>query len=244
MANRAATTELLPPGSHAVSFHGSLDEAVRNMAGFVRGGYFFRQPSAVFSNDADRIARYRAAVAPENPWLKEAFHEIAGLHVRNEPGGWRPIDAPMRFASEHPEGVSICGDTLAGAIDRSNLEEALRYEAWFDALRPFPHRAMCPYDLGRMPVELANEVLPGMAARHSHVVLSSDPRPSVQLLQLLVVPSLSDAPPIALHWRSRALDRGLLRPEGDDRALRLTPRGELLVRATRVRPGARVPAPG
>ena len=237
MTQWVANASDLPPGSHALSFHASLDEAVRTMADFLLGAHYYNQPARVYTDNDERWRRYRDAVSVESPWLADAVQRIPGPHTCPTPDGRRPVEAAMAFANDHPNGATLAGDTIPDAFDRGSAPEYLRYEAWFDGLRPFRHRAMCPYDLVRMPVVGSGELIRGLLANHSHVVLSSDARPAVRLVQLLALPSLDEAPREWARWIDRARDRGLIdRSRTPDAPVALTMRGSLAVRALRALP--------
>lgn len=233
MAASVRSAADLPPGCHALAFYASPDEAARNMGDFVRGAFYFGQPALVVSNNHERLERYRQQLVPDTPWLAGAFAPIDGPHTRSTADGLRPLEPVMSFAAANPEGATLCGDTIPDYLSEETVEDYLRYESWFDGLRPFSHRALCPYDLARLPVEVAGATLGGLLRNHSHAVLSTDPSPAVQLLQLLVVPYLDPVDPARRGALERALARGLIRPEASGDALRLTARGELFVRALR-----------
>lgn len=232
-----ATYEELPMGSHSLGFYSNRPEAAHNMAGFLKGASQLHQSAMVLTSDDEMMSLYRQAVEKDVPEMLGALHRIQGPHVRPTGSGLRPVSEVDRFASAHPEGATMCGDTIPGILNRRTLASLLAYEDWFDTLRPFYHRGLCPYDLNNIPVDRAAEALTSLASAHSHAVLSSSPQPSAQFLQLLVVPLVENPPKEHLGWLARAVDRGLIEAEHEDRtAPALTPRGETFARALRALP--------
>ncbi len=234
MLQLVPTTEAIPAGGHALSFYASRPEVAHQMAGFLRGAQERDQDALVLTADDGMLALYRDAVEREVPEMLAALHRIPGPHVQPTPDGWRPLPEVGAFASAHPDGASMCGDTLPSLISRRTIEPLLAYEDWFDDLRPFPHRGLCPYDLTIFPVDRVPEMFTRLGEAHSHLVLSDDPAPAAQFLQLLVLPLLENPPEEQLGWLVRAADNGLVddrRPEGE--AAGLTPRGEQFARALR-----------
>ncbi len=229
-----STAEALPSGSHALGFYADRPEAARQMANFLKGAEDRQQAAMVLTADDGMLELYRQAVEREVPAMIEALHRIPGPHVRPTADGWRPVPEVAEFASAHPNGASMCGDTLPSLISRRTIEPLLSYEDWFDDLRPFPHRGLCPYDLTIFPVDRVPEMFTRLAEAHTHLVLSAVPEPSTQFLQLLVLPLLENPPPEQLGWMVRAADNGLIddeRPDGE--AAGLTPRGAQFARALR-----------
>lgn len=231
MMRLVPTPEDLPPGSHALSFYASPPEAARNVAKFLRGAQKRSQRAMVLTSSDQMMGLYRGEVARRAPKMLDALRRIPGPHARPTPDGLRPLTEVMEFAAAHPEGATLCGDTIPGFLDRRTLPGILDYEDWFDGLRPYPHRGLCPYDLGRLPVERAPEALARLARAHSHAVLSDDPSPAVRFLQLFVLPHVENPPDEHLGWLARAVDYGLVERDHPERPVALTPRGENFARA-------------
>jgi len=231
MVELLSDTREIAPGAHAIEFHASPTEAARNMARFLRGADDHHQSALILTADDAQLARYRAAAAEIAPAMAGSFRRIAGLHTYATADGRRPDPSAMQFAADHPRGASLSGDTISGDLNRRNLEEYLAYEAWFDRLRPFPHRALCPYDLTQLPLDRASEALRELVRHHTHAVLSDDPNPGVQLLQLLLVPLLDRPPEPHRVYLERAIAERLVERRGRDDVVGLTLRGEQLVRA-------------
>ncbi|HTT16846.1 MAG TPA: hypothetical protein VMH49_05775 [Thermoplasmata archaeon] len=220
------TPEELPPGSHSIALYGSAPEAARQMAGFLKGAHDRRQSAMVLTASDRMMDLYRGEISRRVPAMLSSLRRIPGPQVTPTADGLRPIPEVLRFAAEHPEGATMCGDTIPGLLDRRNLSSVLAYESWFDGLRPFQHRGLCPYDLYRLPVERAPEALGVLAKSHTHGVLSDDPNPGVQFLQLLVLPHVENPPAEHLGWLARAVDYGLIEERPREDTVALTPRGE------------------
>jgi len=226
-----------PPGSHSIGFYGSRPEAAHNIASFLRGAHDHHQDAIVLTADDDMMSLYREAVQREVPQLLNSLHRIPGPHIRSTADGFRPVDDAMDFAQAHPGGASMCGDTIPDLLSRQTLPNVLVYEDWFDSLRPFYHRGLCPYDLNNFPVDRASEAFTRLTKAHTHGVLSRDPEPSTQFLQLLVLPAVENPPEAHLGWLARAVDRGFIDDDQDEgQAANLTPRGEVFARALRGMP--------
>lgn len=223
--------EELPAGSHSLSLYASPREAADQMASFLKGARELGQPALVLTDNDSMMPLYREAVAKTVPELMDSFRRIPGSHTYETPEGRRPVPAALEFAASHPEGASLCGDTIPSILNRNSLASVLAYEDWFDTLRPFYHRGLCPYDLGRIPVERAPEALERLAGAHTHAVLSNDPSPGVRFLQLLVLPHVENPPSEHLGWLAQAVEYGLIQEEPGERSVGLTPRGADFARA-------------
>lgn len=231
MMRLVPTQEELPPGSHALSFYASRPEAARNMASFLRGARRRGQKAMVLTSDDRLLELYRRETSKQVPEMVDSFLRISGPHVRTTLDGLRPVPEVMEFASGHPEGATMCGDTIPSFLDRRSLPNILVYEAWFDSLRPFYHRGLCPYDLAHLPVDRAPEAFARLARAHTHAVLSNDPNPGVRFLQLLILPHVDNPPKEPLGWLARAVEYGLVDRDRASESVELTPRGENFARA-------------
>jgi len=225
------TQEELPPGSHSLSFYGSRPEAARNMASFLKGAHRRGQKAMVLTADNKMLELYRGEVSRQVPEMIDSFRPISGPHVRPTAEGLRPLPEVMEFAAAHPEGLTMAGDTIPSLLDRRSLPNILVYEDWFDSLRPFYHRGLCPYDLTHIPIDQAPDVLARLAKAHTHAVLSTDPNPGVRFLQLFVLPHMENPPEQQLGWLAQAVDYGLVDRDRRDESIELTPRGENFARA-------------
>jgi len=236
MMRLVPSQEELPSGSHSLSFYASPPEAARNMASFVRGARSRGQKALVLT-DNDRMAElYRREISKEVPELSDAVRRISGPHARPSDQGLKLVEDATEFAAAHPEGATMCGDTIPSFLDRRTLPNILVYEDWFDSLRPFYHRGLCPYDLAHLPVDQVPRTFARLAHAHTHAVLSSDPNPGVRFLQLLILPYVENPPKENLGWLAQAVEYGLVDQERDAEAVDLTPRGENFARALMAMP--------
>lgn len=231
MMRLVPSPEELPPGSHSLSFYGSRPEAARNMASFLRGARSRGQPAMIFTGDDEMVELYKGAVSKQVPEMLGAIRRIPGRHAVPTPDGLRPVAEVMEFAAAHPEGATMAGDTIPSFLNRRSLPNILVYEDWFDTLRPFYHRGLCPYDLVHLPVDQAPTALARLAQAHTHGVLSDDPNPGVRFLQLLILPHVENPPKEHLGWLAQAVDYGLVEREEEEEGVQLTPRGENFARA-------------
>lgn len=231
MLHLVETPEELPPGSHALAFYASRPEAARNMASFLKGGRDRGQEAMVLTADDGMLELYRREVSARVPEMADSVRRIPGFHVRPTPEGLRPTPEVLDFARTHPEGATMCGDTIPSLLDRRSLASLLAYEDWFDSLRPFYHRGLCPYDLSHFPIDRAPQALSQLAQTHTHAVLSNDPNPGPRFLQLLILPQVENPPEQHLGWLARAVDYGLIERDGAADAVELTPRGQNFARA-------------
>jgi hypothetical protein len=231
MMRLVSTQEELPPGCHALSFYASRPEAARNMASFLKGARSRGQKAMVLTADARMLELYQSEASKQIPEMVDSFVRISGPHARPTPEGLRPVPEVMSFASAHPEGATMCGDTIPSFLNRRSLASVLEYEDWFDTLRPFYHRGLCPYDLANIPVDRAPAAFSRLAKAHTHAVLSVDPNPGVRFLQLLILPYAENPPKEHLGWLTRAVDYGLIDRDGPEESVTLTPRGENFARA-------------
>jgi hypothetical protein len=231
MMRLVPSPEELPKGSHSLSFYASRPEAARNMASFLKGAHVQGQEAVVFTADDEMLELYREQVVKRVPEMVGAIRKIIGTHTRSTPDGLRPLPEAAEFASAHPEGASMCGDTIPSFLNRRNLSNILVYEDWYESLRPFYHRGLCPYDLAHLPVDRVPEAFSRLAKAHSHAVLSSDPNPGVRFLQLLILPHVENPPKEHLGWLAQAADYGLVQENDHNESFGLTPRGEHFARA-------------
>jgi hypothetical protein len=231
MMRLVPSPEELPVGSHALAFYGTAPEAAHHMASFVKGARNLNQSAIVLSSDDRMLGLYREELAQVAPELTDSLRRIRGPHARPTPDGLRPVEEVVVFARAHPEGATMSGDTIPSFLNRQSLDSILAYEEWFDSLRPFLHRGLCPYDLAHIPIDRVPEAIGRLATAHSHGVLSQDPHPGIRFLQLLVLPHVENPPPEHLGWLAQAVDYGLIDHEEDDESAELTPRGETFARA-------------
>lgn len=222
----------LPAGAHGIALYASPAEAARQMARFLRGARDLAQPErysprTTTSSASTRTpwarSRRRCGRSSTASPVRTPIRPRTGSARRRQPCSLRP---PIPRAR-------ACVGTRSPATSTGPISDRyLRYEAWFDSLRPFRHRAMCPYDLTRLPLDRATEAFARLASAHTHAVLSDDPNPGVRLLQLLLVPHLDRAPVAQDVYLRRAIDARLIAPRPGTRdVVGLTLRGQQLVRA-------------
>jgi hypothetical protein len=218
----------LPIGAHAVSLHVNHEEAAEHAAAFLAGTPE-GQAARYWVPEASLAHYYSDKLARRAPEQVGCVQIITHEQVAPVDGRLRPTPEIRAFADAHPEGISAGADTISLYWTAETIPEHLEYEAWFDEEVPrASSRFVCPYDLRRVPPEVAPEVLRELGAHHSHCVLSDSQEPAVRLLQLFLfgrreaVPA-SLAPTLA--WAERA---GLLEVGGAGE-LDLTDEGDRIV---------------
>ncbi|HTT35705.1 MAG TPA: hypothetical protein VMH78_07555 [Thermoplasmata archaeon] len=215
----------LPLGSHCVSFHVSREEAADHATEFIAGSppdkaasYWVSDPTLVAYYD-ERLSE----IAPDQVGCVRALdHE----QVESVDGRLRPVEEVRAFVGAHPEGVSGGADTLSQYLSPENVPEHLEYEAWFDEQSRDGSRFLCPYDLRRVPPDVAPMVLRELGQHHSHAVLSSSTEPAVKLLQLFVFATPAELPAILHETHAWARREGYLVESGPDQPLALSSKGE------------------
>lgn len=110
-------------------------------------------------------------------------------------------------------------------LDQPSPPAILDPEEWFDGLRPFRHRGLCPYDLARLLLEHASVVLRRLARAHSHLVLSHDSSPAVRSVHLLFLPRVESPPEENFRWLAHFVDYGLIAQSRNEAPVDLAPRG-------------------
>jgi hypothetical protein len=219
----------LPLGSHCVSFHVSQEEAADHAASFLAGTPE-DQAASYWVGDASLLPYYEEKLAETAPRQVGCVHLLETEQVAPEDGHLRPIPTVKEFVGAHPEGVTAAGETLSLYWTRETIPEHMEYEQWFDTLPRDDSRFLCPYDLRRVPPELAPSVLRDLGAHHSHAVLSASLEPAVRLLQLFVFATPSDLPDQLKDSRRWAEEHGLIAPTGPHEEMSLTEAGNQVVR--------------
>jgi hypothetical protein len=169
---------------------------------------------------------YNARVGQLVPGRGGLVRYLSTEQVEEREGRLRPVSDVTDFVEANPRGVTAAGETLSAYLNRDNIDAHLEYEAWFDALPRDDSRFLCPYDLRRLPVDQATEVLRSLGSHHNYVVLSRSTDPPIRLLQLFVFEKILEIPePLegTLGWaiRSDAVDIA-----GSPKALKLTRHGD------------------
>jgi hypothetical protein len=219
----------LPPGSHCASFHTTREEGTRQAISFL-AGIPEGQATSHWVPDPEAAAYYNLWLAREAP---EHVGCVAILpHEQVEPvdGKLRPVPEVRRFLDHHPEGVTAGGETITRYWKPENIPDHLEYEAWFQEQPLGRSRFLCPYDLRAVPSDLAPQVLRGLGAHHSHVVLSTSREPGARLLQLFLFPTIEEIPESVEGTLGWALKKDLVEIQRPIRELSITASGERVVR--------------
>jgi hypothetical protein len=216
----------LPTGAHAISFHATQDEAADHAISFLDGTP--DDQAATYWVPTPEIRDYYAdRLMVESPDHVGCVAVLPGPQTEPTGGKRRPAEEVVAFVSAHPEGVTAAGETITHYWTPEEVPSYLEYESWFDGQRRDGSRFLCPYDLRRVPPEMAPAVLRELGSHHSHIVLSSSADPAVRLIQLFVFPCQSQVPvrlQRSLRW---ALSEELIEPTDE---LALTSEGETLFR--------------
>ncbi len=221
----------LPTGSHCLELFASEDEAADRAAAFLAGA---EDPKATSYWVADErlVAVNRQQVARRDPRHEGNVHRLRGPQVVRRDGVLRPTGEIIRFVRDHPEGVTGgAASAITGYWTREEIPAYLEYEEWFHRQARGRSRFLCPYDLRKVPVDLAAEVLPQLARHHSHLVLSSVRHPTTLLVQLLVFPRADSVPKELRKVLDWALREGLVGLEGREKRPVLARKGEDLALA-------------
>jgi hypothetical protein len=222
----------LPTGAHCLDFFSSEDEAADHATAFLAGA--LDPEAASYWVAGDKLLAYCQEKAEErDPALAAQIHVLDGPQAVPTEGKLRPAPEIVRFLKAHPEGVTAAGATITEYWTREQIPGYIEYERWFEAQERSSSRFLCPYDLRKVPTDLADSVLPDLIAAHSHVVLSKLPNPASLMLQLLIFPQSELVPSefrALLEWGLN--ERNLLWKETGD-GLVLTPQGEHFARALR-----------
>jgi hypothetical protein len=219
----------LPVGSHCVSFHASRGESAQHAVDFIAGAPA-GQATSYWVPDAETAQYYSLWLAQEVP---DHVGCVAVLnHEQVEPieAKLRPVEEVRQFVSEHPEGVSACGETITKYWSRETVPAHLEYEAWFQTQPMAASRFLCPYDLRAVPPDLATRVLRDLGAHHSHVTLSKSVEPGARLLQLFIFPTVEEVPEVVEGTLGWAMKKDLVEIQRPVRELALTAMGEEVVR--------------
>lgn len=219
----------LPLGSHCVSFHASREEAADHAARFLAGTPS-GQAASYWVPDASLIAYYDERVRTHAPQQVGCVQPLGHEQVDWVDGKLRPTSEVSAFVRDHPEGVTAAGETLSLYWTSDTIPQHLEYEQWFDE-QPREHsRFLCPYDLRKVPPDMAPNVLRELGAHHSHALLSDSQEPAVRLLQLFVFGNPDQLPAQLTETYQWAVGSGFVEDRGPREEMSLTRLGELLVR--------------
>ncbi|HTW76331.1 MAG TPA: hypothetical protein VMG14_01000 [Thermoplasmata archaeon] len=219
----------LPPGAHGLSFHSDSNEAQDHAVRFLSGAP--KEAAASYWVATPEIAeRYNERLASDLPERVGCVASLGHEQVEDHEGRLRPVGEVTEFVREHPDGVTAAADTISLFWDLESVPEHLEYEEWFQEQPRDRSRFLCPYDLRRVPADVAPDVLRDLGRHHTHVVLSSSPEPAVRLLQLFVFGTPSELPKqlgSELRW---AREHRLVHAAGPDVPFELTEQGRVAVR--------------
>ncbi|HTP54251.1 MAG TPA: hypothetical protein VML94_04705 [Thermoplasmata archaeon] len=222
----------LPTGAHCLDLFSSEDEAAEHATAFLAGA-LDPDASSYWVAGNSLLAYCQEKASERDPSLSDRFHVLDGPQVLPTHGKLRPAPEVVRFLKAHPDGVTAAAATITEYWTREQIPGYIEYERWFDEQERSSSRFLCPYDLRKVPTDLAASVLPQLIASHSHVALSKYPNPASQMLQLLIFPQRDLVPsefrPL-LDWG--LTERNLLWKATDD-GLELTAQGEHFARALR-----------
>lgn len=220
--------EQLPLGSHCLSLHTSPAESVEHAADFLAGNPPGKAPS-YWIGDASLAAYYHERIAAKAPDCIGCVHVLREEQVTPEEGRLRPIPVIREFIRSHPGGVSGGADTIGLYWTRETVPEHLEYEAWFQSQPRDGSRFICPYDLRRIPVREAPQILRELGAQHTHVALSASTEPAVRLLQLFLFDRRSELPEALAPVLAWGQLNHLVDLVGEEESLHLTSAGERVV---------------
>ncbi len=206
----------LPMGSHCLELFASEEEAADRAASFLAGAEDPKATSYWVADDR-LVALNREHVARRDPRHEGNVHRLRGPQVVRREGVLRPTGEIIRFVRGHPEGVTGGAAAITGYWTREEIPAYLEYEEWFHRQARERSRFLCPYDLRKVPADLAAGVLPELARHHSHLVVSSVRQPASLLVQLLVFPSAGSVPKELRKVLNWAVREGLLGLEGHEK---------------------------
>jgi hypothetical protein len=218
----------LPLGSHALSFHSSQREAADQAIAFLDGRPV-GQPAAYWVAERGLLRYYRDESGVGGSAASESVRVLRGPQVRLLRGRLRPVESVRRFVAAHPEGVTAAGETLTRYWTPHNILDHLEYEAWFNRQPWRNSRFLCPYDLRRIPPDMAPRLLRALASHHSHVVLSRAADPAGWLLQLFAFGTPENLPDEVRSILDWAAESGWTRVHARSGEIGLTPAGRRMV---------------
>lgn len=220
----------LPLGAHGLSFHASRDEATEHAVSFLAGNPPGKAAS-YWVPDTEQESLYNERLAEAGSDQVGCVRALDGPQVAEEHGRLRPVEPIRQFIAAHPEGVTAAGETISLYWTPETVPGHMEYEAWFQAQPRGESRFLCPYDLRRVPPEMAADVMRDLGSHHSHVILSPSNDPAVRLLQLFIFRTASQLPSELRSTLAWAEESGLVVETGPERALQLTAAGDGTVRS-------------
>ncbi len=218
----------LPAGSHALSLHATRAEARGHALAFLAGTPK-GQSAAYWVSNARVSAYYDDALAEAEPEHVGCVGILPHGQVERAGEALRPVGEVRQFIAAHPEGVTAGGETLSETWSRRTIPDVLEYERWFQSQEMGVSRFICPYDLTRIPPDLAPQILRDLGAHHTHVALSRSSEPALRLMQLFVFATADDVPPVLRETLEWAFGAKLLAPEMGSGLLTLTDGGHRVI---------------
>ncbi len=218
----------LPLGSHCISFHVSREEASEQAVSFLAGN-LPGMAAMYWVTDATVADYYSDRLSAQAPNQVGCVAILNHEQVESVQGKLRPVSEVNDFIHAHPEGVSAAGETLTAYWTPENIPDHVEYESWFQEQPRSNSRFLCPYDLRKVPPEMAPKILRDLGAQHSHAALSRSPDPAVRLMQLFAFGTPAEIPSQlrdTYHW---ATQQGLIATSDPMEELTLTPKGEQVV---------------
>ncbi|MFZ0892432.1 MAG: MEDS domain-containing protein [Thermoplasmata archaeon] len=218
----------LPLGSHCISFHASREEASAHAASFLAGN-LPGMAAMYWVTDADTADYYSDRLSTQAPDQVGCVAILRHEQVEPVEGKLRPVSEVKEFIRAHPEGVSACGETISAYWSPENIADHVEYESWFQEQPRSKSRFLCPYDLRKVPPEMAPKVLRELGAQHSHAALSRSPDPAVRLMQLFAFGTPAEIPPQLRDTYRWATDQNLITATDPIEEMTLTSKGAQIV---------------
>ncbi|MHB8351789.1 MAG: hypothetical protein ACYDFT_03730 [Thermoplasmata archaeon] len=219
----------LKQGTHCLSLFTSRRESKEQAISFLAGAPT-GQASSYWVADPSLKDYYSEDLASRAPEQVGCVHLLPGPQVTRVEGKLRPVPEIVEFVGAHPEGVTGAAETITEYWAPRNVPDHLEYESWFQEQPRGSSRFLCPYDLRRIPPEMAPETLRELGAHHTHVALSQSRDPAARVLQLFIF-GYSEEVPAQLQGTLRwAEDSGWVQDRGPPTGLSLTASGEALLR--------------
>lgn len=214
----------LPIGCHAFSFHASVEEAADHASGHLWNSPTIDQGAYWIGTGRPR-APYEEAILRRRPEMLTALRSLETPSTEATDGALRPIKEVVAWVENHPDGVVAAAETLSWYWDPIHAPMNIAYEQWFHTLERRHSRFLCPYDLRRVPIGVAGLVLPKLRRVHTHLVLSTDRRPEIRVMQLLAFQGESELPELLAGDMERGILEGHFDRGAPGAGLRLTPLG-------------------
>ncbi|MDE1819238.1 MAG: hypothetical protein KGJ23_02840 [Euryarchaeota archaeon] len=199
----------LPSGTHAIAFHDSGEEEAEHAVAFLRGAsdpgataYWVAEPWV-----ADLVREKLPRISAR---FEGAIRDLQGPQVAATQRVLRPVPEIAEFVSAHPRGVSAGADAVSYYWTREDVPRIEEYESWFDQQPRGGSRFLCPYDLRRIPLDMAPSLMRQLGSAHDHLTLSDSEDPISRLVQAFLFASPQGVPEGLRGTVDEALDNGWL----------------------------------